>query len=72
MATQIGIIPRPAEITIQVWGGNDRRMRVMCIDAMTTLHVPNRDVLDALQAALDAIRADMDVEAAAELEAVAS
>lgn len=68
MATQVVIIPRPAEITIQVWGGHG----LMHIDAMTTLHVPNRDVLDALQAALDAIRADMDVEAAAEPEAVAS
>ena len=41
-------------------------------DLTIYVFVGDRSVLDALQAALDAIRADMDVEAAAELEAVAS
>ena len=66
------VIPKPGEIRAELGGprsinfGSDRYLEDV------TVHVPSRAVLDALQAALDAIRADMDVKAAAEPEAVTS
>ena len=78
MATRGTIMVYPEAHTISPEIFRDARPVIRAIDLLDGpdlalyLFVEDRSVLDALQAALDAIRADMDVEAAAELEAVAS
>jgi hypothetical protein len=66
--TTVGVFPKPSETHAHMWDGGATRMRVVHIGE-ATLHVQTRGVLDALQAALDEIRADMDAEAIAEPEA---
>ena len=63
MGTQVGIVPAPHEVQAQAWAYDRGRMRVIRLGDDSTLHVPSRAVLDALQAALDVIRADMDAAA---------
>jgi hypothetical protein len=68
MFTTIGLIPTPEDIKASIHGSAGHRIRTieMTPVGMASLHVESRGVLDALQAALDEIRADMDREEAAD------
>lgn len=67
MYVNIGLIPKPGEITASIHGEPGDRIRTIWMgDSSAQLHVNSRAVLDALQAALDEIRADMDREEAAD------
>lgn len=57
------IIPDPADMHVSMHGDGQERIRTIRFGETTTgctLHIETRAVLDALQAALDEIRADFD------------
>jgi hypothetical protein len=77
MFCTVAVIPEARHVTVAMHDDSEGRDRLRVIhlgpsavDSLT-IHVQNRAVLDALQAALDEIRADTDREETAEIAGMA-
>lgn len=64
MYQSTGVIPTAEDVSTNIHDANGSRIRVILLGryerGTVRIHVEDRETLDALQAALDEIRADMD------------